>query len=209
MIIDPVILALFAGATFTLTITPGPVVSLMIAESLTYGPRSALYALAGVEVVAIIQLTIYVTSFSYLIAAMPPSAFDIIRYAGVAMLLWMALGMFRQALPAADGDNIYPRKSAKKAFIQGFLVNGANPKGILFLVAFFPQFVDKAQPLAPQLILLSAIFFMIGVSTDLFWIFAAQRARGWLHNKGGIRLVNRIAGIALVMGATLLLLINN
>ncbi len=208
MIIDPFILALFAGATFTLTITPGPVVSLMIAESLTYGPRSALFALAGVSVVSIIQLTAYVVGFSYVIAAMPPSTFDIIRYSGVVLLLWMALGMFRKNQPAPEGENIYPAKSAKKAFMQGFLINGTNPKAILFLVAFFPQFVDKAQPLMPQLILLSAIYLVIGISTDFFWVFAAQKARGWLYSKGGMLLVNRIAGSALVIGATLLLLIN-
>jgi threonine/homoserine/homoserine lactone efflux protein len=89
-----------------------------------------------------------------------PPAFDIIRWVGVAYLLWLAV----QALKWAGGAGEVPRKPARHAFRAGLFVNLTNPKVILFVLAFIPQFVvPEAGPVLLQFLAFGAVIGLGGL----------------------------------------------
>ncbi len=206
---DPIILSLFALATMTLVLTPGPIVSLIIAETLTFGPRHGFAVVLGTLIFGVVFLAIYVTGGATLFMMLPPWANDVIRYIGAVFLLYMAYQMLRKATDIAD-DSLSKNLIAnpKKAFKKALIVASTNPKGYLFFAAFFPQFLDFEAPLVPQMASLAIVFIIISGLSDCGWVFFASFARKWLHKKGGAKLIGRISGSFLAMGALILLVIN-
>ncbi len=94
-----------------------------------------------------------------------PLAFDVIRWAGVAYLLWLAWRALKAPLASVDAPEVH----AIRAFWDGFAVNMTNPKVILFILAFVPQFVDPSKPILLQ-----------------FWVFGVILAIGGFFINGSV-----------------------
>ena len=206
-VIDPVLLSLFVVATIGYIFTPGPVVALIVAETLRDGPKHGFAAVLGATLVGIIYLAISFFAFS-LVANLPATVLDGIRYAGAAYLYYLAYQSFSQTV-ATDSADLPPKKGALFAsFTKSAMVCFTSPKTILFFAAFFPQFVDKTLPIEPQLAVLSVTFFIIAFGVDSTWMLLAAKAKKWLTQKDKLTVANKIAGSVLAAGATFLLLIN-
>ncbi len=93
-------------------------------------------------------------------------------------------------------------RSGRSLLIQGVVVTTANPKSMIFLAAFFPQFVDPLAAPGPQFVLLGVTFLAITFGFTALWAVVAGRAGGAFRTRRGIRLRNRIAG-TLMLGAGL------
>lgn len=140
--IDPLTLLTFLPAALALNLTPGADMMFCLALGMRAGPRPAIAAAAGVSTGAMVHVTLAGLGLGALIAALP-LAFDVIRWAGVVYLLWLAWRTLRAGRAAAQGvaPGVQARGTAR-AFRDGLLVNLSNPKVILFILAFLPQFVD-------------------------------------------------------------------
>ena len=156
---DPLPLSLFVPAALLLNLTPGADMMLCLGQGLRSGPRAALAADAGIAVGCMVHVTVAGLGLSAFVAA-SPVAFEVIRWTGVALLVWLAWGALRggSLTPGAA-----PPVSAPRAFRQGLAVNLANPKVILFVLAFLPPFVDPAQPVLPQFLMLGLILSLGGL----------------------------------------------
>jgi threonine/homoserine/homoserine lactone efflux protein len=119
------------------------------AQGLRRGPRAAWSASAGVATGGMIHALIAGLGLAALIAA-HPGILAAIRWIGVAYLLWLAAKSLRATRPDI------PEDTPSHAFREGLMVNLTNPKVILFVLAFLPQFVDPARPLLPQFLIFGA-----------------------------------------------------
>ncbi|MEQ6248903.1 LysE family translocator [Sulfitobacter sp. HNIBRBA3233] len=135
--IDPTLLLAFVPAALALNVTPGPDMMLCLAQGLRSGPRAAWAASAGVSTGGLIHVTIAGLGLGAVIAAIP-QAFDIIRWIGVAYLLYLAVRAFQGGRLKASA----PGMSAQRAFWTGLFTNLSNFKVIWFVLAFIPQFVS-------------------------------------------------------------------
>ena len=176
--VDPVLLLAFIPAGLALNLTPGADMMFCLGQGLRAGPRAALAASAGISLGAFVHTALAGLGLGALVAAVP-LAFEVIRWVGVAYLLWLAVQTLRhrpgtQAAPHAPG----------RAFRAGLMVNLSNPKVILFVLAFVPQFVDPtAGPVLPQFLIFGALLalggFVINGAVGVFAGGAGQRlARG-------------------------------
>ncbi|WP_136636603.1 LysE family translocator [Pseudooceanicola onchidii] len=147
--IDPLILLAFLPASLALNITPGADMMFCFAQGLRRGPRAAWAASAGVATGGMIHALVAGLGLAALIAA-HPGILTAIRWLGVGYLLWLAVKSLRASRPDI------PRDAPSHAFREGLLVNLTNPKVILFVLAFLPQFVDPARPLLPQFLIFGA-----------------------------------------------------
>ena len=139
--VDPMTLLTFAPAAFALNLTPGADMMFSLGQGLRSGPRAAVAAAAGITAGGMVHVTLAGLGLGALVAA-HPGIFDAIRWLGVTYLLWLALQSLRQTtLNRSKAPALRPLK----AFRDGALVNLANPKIILFTLAFIPQFVDPAR----------------------------------------------------------------
>jgi len=205
-IIDPLLYGLFVLATAVLVLTPGPVVSLAISETLSNGTRNGLAVVYGAASIAGVYLTLNYIGFSA-IQRVSSDLLDAIRYAGAAYLIYLAYSAFRKKPETVDLD-IKIKKSAWRTYRGALFVAASNPKAILFFAAFFPQFLSKKLPVNEQLLILSASFICITLLLDSLWVLVAAKARTFLNERGNTRLIDRISGSILGLGAVALLILN-
>lgn len=140
MIVDPLTLAAFVPAALALNLTPGADMMFCLAQGMRGGPRPAVAASAGISTGSMVNVALAGLGLGAFVAALP-GLFEAIRWAGIAYLLWLALRTLRAPLGTAGAPAVRPAR----AFRDGFLVNISNPKVILFILAFIPQFVDPAR----------------------------------------------------------------
>ena len=156
-------LALFSLACLALTATPGPDMLLIASRSVSQGKVSGFATLAGIQVGTYGHALAAAFGLSQLFLAVPV-AYDIVRYAGAAYLLYLAWKTFRSTgtvLAPAAGTRRY---SVAAVFRQGLLTNLLNPKMALFVLALFPQFVQPtAGSVAVQIMVLATILNLIGI----------------------------------------------
>jgi len=148
MIVDPLTLIAFIPAALALNLTPGADMMFCLGLGLRAGPRPAIAASAGISAGGIVHVTLAGLGLAAVIAALP-LALDVIRWLGVGYLLWLAWGALRQGPMRPDAPHLGPAR----AFREGMLVNLLNPKVILFVLAFVPQFIDPARAILPQFLI--------------------------------------------------------
>ena len=134
--VDPLMLLAFVPAGLALNLTPGADMMFCLRQGLRSGPRAAIAASAGISLGAFVHAGLAGLGLGALVATVP-GTFEVIRWVGVAYLLWLAVQTLRQAGQAGD----VPTSTPARAFRAGLLVNLTNPKVILFVLAFVPQFV--------------------------------------------------------------------
>ena len=206
-IIDPVLLSLFIVATIGYIFTPGPVVSLIVAETLRDGLKYGFAVVWGATLAGVVYLAISFFAFT-LVADLPVVVLDGIRYAGAAYLYYLAYQAYNQPITSNSPELPSQRGALFASFSKSMLICFTSPKTILFFAAFFPQFVDKSLPIEPQLAVLSLTFLTIAFALDTGWALLAAKAKQWLTERDKLSGANKIAGGVLAAGATVLLVIN-
>lgn len=191
--------AAFVAACVVLSITPGPNMSLFIANGTAYGVGAALATVAGTATgnSALVAIAIVGMSAAVLVMA---EWFDFVRWIGALYLIWLGVNQLRLlAKPPAASDLPPPARS--RWYWQGLAVSLSNPKVLLFLGAFFPQFLDQAAafPAAVQLAILGVTFIAVTTAIDGAFAFAAGSAQSWFTEKRR-RAANGISGLLLIGG---------
>nr|WP_254604180.1 LysE family translocator [Leisingera sp. ANG59] len=164
----------FIPAALALNLTPGADMMFCLGQGLRSGRAAAVAASAGISAGSLVHVTLAGLGLGAVIAAMP-GLFDVIRWIGVGYLLYLAWGALRSGPVRADAPSV----PARRAFRSGFLVNLTNPKVILFVLAFVPQFVrPEAGPVLGQFLIFGVILAAGGfVINGLVGIFAGQAGR--------------------------------
>ena len=141
--------ALFAATVFVLNATPGVDMMLVLASTLRRGVRAGLMTSLGVAAGCIVHTLLAAFGMAALLAA-SAAAFSVLKLAGAAYLVWLALGMFREAARGAPNPAAAPAGAAREtgwaAFRRGVLTNALNPKVALFFLALLPQFIAADAP---------------------------------------------------------------
>ena len=158
-------LALFALACLALTATLGPDMLLIASRSASQGRVSGFATLAGIQAGTYCHALAAAFGLSQLFLAVP-IAYDVVRYAGAAYLLYLAWKTIRstEVLAPNAGMRRYP---VAVVFRQGLLTNLLNPKMALFVLALFPQFVEpSAGSVAVQVMVLATVLNLIGLAVN-------------------------------------------
>lgn len=189
--IEPVTLLAFVPAALALNFTPGADMMFCLGQGLRSGRRSAVAASAGIAAGGMVHVTLAGLGLGAAVAALP-WLFDVIRWAGVAYLLYLAWGAWRSG-PAREDALPVP---ASRAFRAGFVVNLTNPKVILFVLAFIPQFVTpQAGPVLVQFLVYGAVLSLGGfVVNGLVGLFAGQAGRRLFASPRFARWLGRVSG---------------
>lgn len=173
--IDLSTLALFALACLALTATPGPDMLLIASRSVTQGKGSGFATLAGIQVGTYCHALAAALGLSQLFLAVP-LAYDVVRYAGAAYLLYLAWKAFRSSGTRFTPTIGLTRHPIGAVFRQGLLTNLLNPKMALFVLALFPQFVrPQAGNVALQIMVLATVLNLIGIVVNGAVILTASR----------------------------------
>lgn len=164
--VDPQLYVAFCGVMAVLAVTPGPANLFSIATGMERGRRAVLLAVAGMNVATLVWFGAAALGLGALVTAFP-EAFRWIAIAGAVYVGWLGASSIRSALKPALPTGNEPRavQTRRPAFVDGFLVQLANPKAVLFFTAVLPPFLDVDRPAAPQLALFAAAVILMDVIT--------------------------------------------
>jgi homoserine/homoserine lactone efflux protein len=127
----------------------------------------------------------------------------VVKWFGVAYLVWLGWQQFR-AEPQAMSLEGSPTASARKTFVQGFLVNASNPKATIFFLAVVPPFIDPARPLAAQYLAVMGTLAFTDLVVMSGYALLAARVLKLLREPHHIRWMNRaFGGLFMLAGALL------
>ena len=170
---------------------PGPGVIALVARALGSGFRSTLPMLFGLALGDVVYLSAAVLGLAY-IASSFGTVFMVIKYAGVAYLIWMAVSFWRQGV-TAEKVAAQTAGDALSSFFAGFMVTLGNPKVIVFYLALLPTFLDLSTVTPVDFAVLLVLTFAILVAVLIPYIGLAGRARNMLQSPRALKVMNRIA----------------
>lgn len=170
-------LLIFSLASVAVAATPGPDMLLLTSRSVAQGRIAGFATLAGIIVGNYCHALAAALGLSQLFLAMPV-AYDVVRYAGAAYLLYLAWqSVTSKAKTEYQIDVNRKDRFAVTMFKQGLLTNLLNPKIVIFVLAFFPQFVNpEASSVVVQMMVLATVFNLIDIIINGAVILAANRA---------------------------------
>jgi len=200
----PTLLITYTLACIVFTLVPGPSVTIVLANALANGARAGFWTILGTNL-SMVSMVLVVAIGLQAVMQFVGEAFFYIKLVGAAYLVWIGWKMFssRGGLDVAKNT---PTKSAWRYILEGALVNWSNPKTLLFLGAFLPQFVRADQPAFAQIVVLGLIVMAVATVTDGAYAVLAGSARHAL-NPARLKTLNRIAGSVLMVGGVWLALL--
>jgi homoserine/homoserine lactone efflux protein len=182
----------FVVAGILISASPGAGAVACMATGMRHGLRAGWWNVAGMQVGIALQLAVVGAGVGALLAA-STFAFNAVKFAGAAYLVWLGWKQF--GAPASPLDAGAARAATQRElFWQGFLVNGTNPKATVFLLAVLPQFIDPARPLLPQYLICAATLTVIDIPVmGAYTLFAAKILKR-LREPAQVRWMNRLFG---------------
>lgn len=183
----------FVAAAMAMLLIPGPTILLVIGQSLGGGARNAVPLVAGVALGDLTAMTLSLAGLGALLAA-SATAFAALKWVGAAYLVWLGIRMWRAPVSAEAAPPLNGRRAMREAYV----VTALNPKGIVFFVAFVPQFVDPMRPFLPQAAILVATFVTLAAANAAAYAVLAGRLSAAVRRPGLRRGLNRLGGAVLV-----------
>ena len=173
----------FLGAAILVALAPGPDNLMVLSLGMARGRKAGVAFGLGCALGCLNHTLLAAIGVSALIAA-SPLAFNALRIAGGAYLVWLGVQALRNARPVGAPPGQVRQEPAGRLFAKGLLANAINPKVILFFLAFLPQFVDGARGGAAWQILQLGLLFTLASAL----VFGAI---GWFAGGIGERLARR------------------
>lgn len=184
----------FAVASAVLVAIPGPTVMLVVSFALGQGRRSAWATVPGVALGDLVAMVISLAGAGAVLAA-SAAAFTVLKLAGAIYLIWLGYGLWRSTPKTLEAKPA----TGRRLFRDSFTVTVLNPKGIVFFIAFVPQFINTSAPLLPQTSILIATFVVLGALNALLWALAAGTMRDRLTSIRAQRMIGRVGGSFLIL----------
>lgn len=193
----------FVIATAIMIALPGPSVMLLVAHSMSFGWRQAMATVAGETAGIAVQLLVAAVGLTSLLN-MVAEAFEWLRWAGAAYLVYLGIKQWRSAgEPLAVDTSTITRRNL---FTQGLVITIPNPKSLIFIAAFLPQFIDTTRPLGLQFAYIVPSFLVITFSVATAWAFVTGRISDFLQGQRAFKSVFRAAGgLMIIAGLGLVL----
>lgn len=191
---------LFAFATLMLNITPGSDMLYVATRSTGQGTKAGIISALGIMAGCTVHIIAAVIGLSAIIAS-SATAFTLVKYAGAAYLIYLAVKSFFSKNNSFSIEEGIEKLSHSKIFWQGTVTNILNPKVALFFLAFLPQFIPASETQPQVTILLLGVWFNIsGTIVNILVAILFGTMGNWLTNKKWfIQWQNKITGLLLFM----------
>ena len=199
---------LFLPAVIMITLLPGPDFAITVRTTLVHGRRAGILCLLGVNLGVAVPTTAAVLGISALIVS-SQELFGILKWAGAAYLFWLGIQALRESFRKKNEKTNEPqevrvaeaisKKAGMAAFRSGLLCNLLNPKVVVFVLTFFPQFIDPKLPAGPQLALLGFTWMVLGILWLMVLVLLMERIRPIFERPAFKRWLNRTTGAVLLL----------
>jgi threonine/homoserine/homoserine lactone efflux protein len=198
-------LVAFALVALGMVLTPGPNMIYLVSRSITQGPLAGLISVGGVALGFVFYMLCAAFGITALLFAVP-YAYDALRFAGAAYLLWLAWQAVKPGGRSPFQVKSLPVDGPRKLFVMGFVTNLLNPKIAMLYLSLLPQFIDPAiGSVLEQSLILGTVQIVISVTVNSLIALAAGSVALFLTTRPTWALVQRwfmgtvLAGLAIRM----------
>lgn len=196
----------FFAASWAISISPGAGAVAAMSAGLNHGFRRGYITVFGLVLGIWTQLLVIGLGLGALVAA-SPSAFLVVKWAGVAYLVWLGIAQWRApAVPLAQRALKTSQVTRRAMIFRGWTINAVNPKGTVFMLAVVPQFLVLSEPLLPQYLLICATLSFTDFVVMAGYTALAAKVLTALKEVSHVRAMNRVFGAFFVLAGTLLAL---
>ncbi|CUU25537.1 putative homoserine/homoserine lactone efflux protein [Duffyella gerundensis] len=188
--------------TSVLSLSPGSGAINTMSTGISHGYRGAAASICGLQVGLSLHIMLVGIGLGALFSQ-SLLAFEIVKWAGAAYLVWLGIQQWRSA-GSLDLQAVAKAMPRRRLFKRAVLVNLTNPKSIVFLAALFPQFILPHQPQAAQYLILGVTTVVVDIIVMIGYAMLATRIAGWIKGPKQMKLLNRIFGsLFMAVGALL------
>jgi threonine/homoserine/homoserine lactone efflux protein len=194
---DTATLAVFIVACIILLVTPGPAVLYIVTRSIDQGRAAGVLSALGISLGTLVHVAAAALGLSALLVS-SVMALNLVKYLGAAYLVIIGIRtlLTHPSLQADVTTTPLPRQTI---FWQGMVVNILNVKLALFILAFLPQFIDPARPVAPQILFLGGLLVILGFTSDSLYALTSGTLGSWLKRNGAfLRFQRYVAGVSYI-----------
>jgi len=192
-------LLIFAGALLVAAGTPGPSIAALVARVVAKGFRDVFPFLAAMWIGEAVWLSMAVFGLAF-VAQTFHFAFVVVKWVGVAYLVWLAWKMWTAPVAVREAD--MPRaESPAKLFLAGMAVTLGNPKIMMFYLALLPTIIDLGSVTLLGWAELTLTMALVLVAIDLSWVLAAAQARRFLKSRRAMKIANRVSAATMAGAA--------
>jgi homoserine/homoserine lactone efflux protein len=192
-------------SSLAISVSPGPGAFAAMSAGYRNGFARGYWVVIGLQLGIVVLLLAVAAGIGALVVA-SPLAFELVRWTGVAYLAWLGLMQWRSGIApnlAAADDGL---QSWHALLLRGALVNTTNPKGLLFMLAVVPQFLDSTLPLPRQYLILTLTMLTIDMAVMAGYVALAARLLAFLRDSRHVRIANTIFGTLFIVAAIVLAL---
>ncbi|HEV7715900.1 MAG TPA: LysE family translocator [Steroidobacteraceae bacterium] len=190
-------IAFFVTET-ALCFTPGPAVLLVLSQALTRGALRAIWSICGILAANTLYFVLSATGLGAILMA-SYDLFFVIKWAGAAYLVWLGVCAFvgKSRVMSVEAGERAPI-SGSRLFLNGFILQMANPKALVFFTALLPQFINPDAAIIPQMTILALTSVVIEFFVQLFYAVLAGRVTHLATRPRFATITNRVAGTLLI-----------
>lgn len=193
----------FVCASFVFGLIPGPSVCFTIAHALTHGARRTMPTILGQLAANCCQIVIVLFGMNRILEQ-SPVVFQGLKIVGAIYLVYLGYRQWTAGKPHLNIKQDEGSKKLRKAFIDGFVVCGTNPKAILYYAALLPQFIVQNYDENTQLIVLAVTSVVIAAIVLAFYTMLASQVSHWFDSRKYWKTQNRLAGIIMIFAGVAL-----
>ena len=196
----------FFAASWAISISPGAGAVAAMSAGLNHGFQRGYITTLGLVLGIWTQIVVVGVGLGAVVAA-SGTAFLVIKWAGVAYLVWLGIQQWRApAVPLAAKTDTEAQVPVRTMIARAWVINALNPKGTVFLLAVVPQFLNLAQPLAPQYLIIAATLGFTDLVVMGGYTALAAKVLSALKSESHLKAMNRVFGGLFVAAGTLLAL---
>ena len=194
------ILLPFIAFSLVIIAIPGPSVMFAISRALVLGKRGAVITVVGNGIGVFVQAVAVSVGLGILIES-NDTLMTVIRLAGAGFLIYLGINSLRHRRDGIDSSEPVKEPRSRNLLRESIIVGLSNPKTIVFFSAIFPQFVDPSRgPIVLQMLILSVVFVIFGISGDAIYALSAGAARDWFAQSPQRIVTIRVIGATLILG---------
>lgn len=193
----------FLGAAWVISLSPGAGAVASMSSGLAHGLRRGYWNILGLQLGLLLQIAIVAAGVGAILAR-SATAFTVIKWFGVAYLVYLGIRQWRARPAEAAPESPARGGSAPALVLRGFLVNASNPKAVVFMLAVLPQFLDPAAPLLPQYLTIAVTMVAVDVVVMTGYTGLAARVLTLMRSVRQQTVTNRVfSGLFLIAAAFL------
>ncbi|WP_158770478.1 LysE family translocator [Paraglaciecola sp. L1A13] len=185
---------IFLTTTIIVCMSPGPAVITIASQGARHGAKKALCGVTGVASANVVYFLLSATGIASLIIA-SNLLFSIIKWIGVLYLLYLGLNaLFSKSGGLSINKKAHSSAKGVALFSQGFIVELANPKALLYFLALLPQFIDIEKPIIGQLLIMGASCLLVDLMSYTMYAYIGQKLSNGSVKSSIVNVINKSAG---------------